>query len=294
VQSGKALSTALEAHGDAFDALYVKLVRAGEASGSLAQVTGRLADHREQSDAFRSSVVSALTYPAALVCVALLSIAVLMTFVIPRFIPLFSDAGETLPLLTRVVFGIAEVFRGYWWLMLLLIVAAKIAADRWLAVTANRERVDAWLLRAPLVGQAILYTATVRFTRTLETLLRNGLPLLAALTLVRELARNRVLAKAIDSAISAVRGGGRLAAALKREQVLPDLAVEFIMVGEESGQLEEMLGKAADMFEARAQQRLKRLITLLEPALILGLGAVIAVVIVSILLAMLGLNELVV
>jgi general secretion pathway protein F len=294
VQSGKPLSAALSANGDCFDPLYVNLVRAGEAGGALAVVMERLAVHRERTDAFNATLVSALTYPVVLVCVAAISLFVLLTFVIPRFIPLFADAGETLPLLTEVVFGLARLLQQGWWLLFGAIVLAKILADRWLARPGNRLRLDRSTLRLPVVGEIVLLTETVRFTRTLATLQRNGLPLLTSLKHVRDVQRNSVVASAIDDAVDRVRGGRRLAAALEHAGVFPDLAIEFITIGEESGRLEDMLEKVADTFQLRAEQRLKRLLTLLEPALILGLGAAIAIVIVSILLAMLGLNELVV
>jgi general secretion pathway protein F len=293
VQAGRRLSAALATHAALFDSLYVNLVKSGEASGSLADVLDRLADHRERADAFRASVVSALTYPIALSAVAVVSLLVLVAFVIPRFIPLFEDAGAPLPVLTHAVFAAASFLQTWWWALLAVAALGASAGKRWLARAENRRKLDAWLLTAPLTGELVQGTETVRFARTLETLLRNGLPLLAALKLTEGVQRNRRVATAIETAMNAVRSGGRLAPALAAEQVLPSLAVELMTVGEESGQLESMLGKAAEIFEARVEQKLKRMLTLLEPALILGLGAVIALVIVSILMAMLGLNELV-
>ncbi|HEX7236323.1 MAG TPA: type II secretion system F family protein [Gammaproteobacteria bacterium] len=293
VQAGRRLSAALAAHDTLFDSLYVNLIKSGEASGSLANVLERLADHRERADAFRSSVVSALTYPIALAAVAVVSLLVLVGFVIPRFIPLFEDAGAPLPLLTQAVFGIAGFLERWWWALVAVVALGAGAGQRWLARAENRRKLDAWLLRVPLAGELVQGTETVRFMRTLETLLRNGLPLLAALKLTKGVQRNGRFAAAIETAMNTVRSGGRLAPALASEHALPSLAVELMTIGEESGQLEAMLGKAAETFEARVEQKLKRLLTLLEPALILGLGAVIALVIVSILMAMLGLNELV-
>jgi general secretion pathway protein F len=294
VQSGRRLSASLAQHEALFDSLYTNLIKSGEASGSLADVLERLADHRERADAFRASVVSALTYPIALASVALLSLFVLVAFVIPRFIPLFADAGAPLPVLTQAVFGIATLLQRWWWALAILAAAGASAAKRWLARAENRQKLDRWLLTAPVVGELVQSTEAVRFTRTLETLLRNGLPLLAALKLTQGVQRNRRIAAAIETAMGAVRSGGRLAPALAAEQALPSLALELMTIGEESGQLEAMLGKAAETFELRVERKLKRLLTLLEPVLILGLGAVIALVIVSILMAMLGLNELVV
>jgi general secretion pathway protein F len=293
VQAGKPLSSALAPHVETFDPFYVNLVRAGEAGGSLAEVMQRLAAHRERSDAFRATVIASLTYPAVLVGVAATSLFVLTTFVIPRFIPLFAEAGDTLPLLTAIVFAVSNETRRWWWALVLAALAVKLAVDRWLALPGSRLRRDGWLLRAPLVGEVLLFSETVRFARTLETLLRNGLPLLAALELVKNVQRNAVVAGVIESTIAGVRSGGKLAAGLSSGGVLPELAVELVTIGEESGHVEEMLEKVAETFEGRAQQKLKRLLTLLEPALILGLGAVIAIVIVSILMAMLGLTDLV-
>lgn len=294
VQAGRRLSTALTAHGALFDSLYVNLVKSGEASGSLAGVLERLADHRERADAFRATVVSALTYPVALTGVAVVSLVVLVTFVIPRFIPLFEDAGAPLPLLTQAVFGFSQFLQSWWWALAGIAALGLGFIRRWLAQPEKRLRFDSWLLAAPIFGELVQATEAVRLARTLETLLRNGLPLLSALKLARGVQRNRRVAAAIDVAIGAVRSGGRLAPALAAERALPTLAIELMTIGEESGQLESMLGKAAETFETRVEQQLKRLLTLLEPVLILGLGAVIALVIVSILMAMLGLNELVV
>lgn len=293
VQSGRRLSASLAEHEALFDTLYINLIKSGEASGSLADVLERLADHRERTDAFRASVVSALTYPIALASVALVSLFVLVAFVIPRFIPLFADAGAPLPVLTQAVFGTANVLQRWWWALLILAAIGASAAKRWVARAENRQKLDRWLLTAPVVGELVQGTEAVRFARTLETLLRNGLPLLAALKLTQGVQRNRRVAAAIETAIGTVRSGGRLSPALAAEQALPSLTLELMTIGEESGQLESMLGKAAETFEIRVEQKLKRLLTLLEPVLILGLGAVIALVIVSILMAMLGLNELV-
>jgi general secretion pathway protein F len=294
VHSGKSLSAAMAKHDAVFDPLYTSLIRAGEASGALDVATQRLADYRERSDALRSKLISALTYPAILACVAVISLFVLMSFVVPQFVPLFSDAGATLPWLTQLVFATSEYLGRLWWVLLGSAIAAKLAMDGWLRVPGNRKRLHGWILRAPVVGELTRLVETVRFAGTLETLLRNGLPLLRSLKLAKQVARNEVVVAALDRCIADVHAGGRVAPSLARESVLSALAIDLISMGEESGQLEDMLERAAKACDAKLQQRLKQLLVLLEPVLILGLGGVIAVVIIAILMAMLGLNELVI
>jgi general secretion pathway protein F len=293
VQSGQRLSASLDRHARIFDSLYVNLIRAGEASGSLAAALVRLADHRENADTFRASVISSITYPIALAVVALLSLFVLSGFVIPRFIPLFADAGAPLPLLTQIVFAISNFLQNWWWALVGLTCLGLGAAKRWFNNAQHRARFDRWLLSAPMVGELVQATEVVRFASTLGTLLTSGVPLLGALQLARGGQRNHHVASSIERAAATVRSGGRLSRALATDAAFPTLALQLIAIGEESGQLESMLAKAAETFEARTEQRLKRLLTLLEPALILGLGAIVALVIVSILMAMLSLNELV-
>lgn len=294
VRSGESLSTGLTKHKDTFDSLYVNLVRAGEASGALDATLRRLAHHREQTERYRASLVSAVTYPAILTGVACLSLFVLMTFVIPRFIPLFADSDVPLPLLTQIVFATAEAFQLYWWIVPLALVAIFIVLTRFTSAPDHRARLDRWVLRVPALGELVRLTETVRFARTLGTLLHNDLPLLLALRLVKDVAKNIVFGEMIEQATSHVRAGARLAPILKNQSAWPTLATELILIGEESGQLDLMLSKAADALETRAQSKLKHLLTLLEPMLILGLGSLIALIIIAILMAMLSLNELIV
>ena len=293
VQAGKPLSTALAAHPEVFDALAVSLTRAGEAAGALGPTLERIADYRERADRSRAAIVSALTYPAILLCVALVSLLVLMTFVIPRFIPLFADAGSTLPVLTTMVFATAEFFQATWWLAPLLLVFGHAGARRWMREADNRRRLHRWILHAPTVGGLVQAAETARFAGTLAALLRSGLPLLAALRLARDVLRNEACKDAVERSLVTVRAGGRLVTALGSGNAFPSLAVELIAVGEESGHLEPMLEKAADNFDAKVQESLKRMLTLLEPIVILGLGGLIGLVIVAVLMAMLSLNELV-
>ncbi|HEX7080546.1 MAG TPA: type II secretion system F family protein [Gammaproteobacteria bacterium] len=294
VQAGKPLSAALATHDETFDALCVNMIRAGEASGALDVVLRRLAEYRERVEASRSALISALTYPAILTGVALLSLFVLMTFVIPGFVPMFEDAGATLPMLTRLVFGASELLQTFWWVAPVFAFGGTLYVKSWLASPLNRRRLDERLLMLPVLGELIRFNETARFARTLGTLERNGMPLLASLRLTEQILTSRVFVSTTARCISQVESGGRLSDTLRQDGVLPAMAIDLIAVGEESGQLGEVLEKAADAFDAKVQQRVKRLLMLVEPVLILGLGAIIALVIVAILMAMLGLNELIV
>ena len=294
VQGGAALSQAMEAQGESFSRLYLNLIRAGEAGGALETVLQRLADYLERSAALRASIVSALIYPVILLCIALFSVSALLVFVVPQFVPLFEDTGAALPLATRLVFGAAEGLQRFWWaLPLALGVGGGLLQNR-LKAPAGRLRWHSFLLRLPLSGGLITRLEVARFARTLGTLLGNGVPLLTGVALVGEVINNQAIAAVMSRVTARLEQGGRLAEALVREPHFPALAVQLIRVGEESGQLEAMLLKIADIYDTEVNTTIKRLLALVEPVLILGLGGLIAVIIISILVAILGLNELVV
>lgn len=294
VQDGETLSDAMEAQGQTFSQLYLNTIRAGEVSGTLNVVLSRLADYLDRSAELKSSVISAMIYPAILFVVATLSIFVLLGFIVPQFAPLFKDAGQALPLLTQFVFGSAEFIRQYWWVLLAIFALVAWIVDRQLQHPDVRMRWDAWCLRAPLYGELITKLEVARFTRILGTLLLNGVPLLKAISIVREVLSNRVLVNLIDEVAESLERGGKLARPLLQSDYFPPLAVQLIQVGEETGQIENMLLKIADIYDDEIRITIKRLLTLIEPVLILGLGVVIALIIISILMAMLGLNELVI
>jgi general secretion pathway protein F len=294
IKSGSTFSAALEAQGTTFNSLYLNTVRGGEAGGAINVVLDRLADYLERSAELRSTVLSALYYPAILCFVALLSIFVLLSFVVPQFVPLFEDVGQALPLLTQIIFIIAEFIQSYWWVVFALFAASIWFIDRQLAIPEVRYRWDGWCLKLPLIGSLITKLDVARFSRTLGTLLSNGVPLLTAISIVKEVVVNKVLSKVIGEAAIDLERGNRLAKPLEESNLFPLLAIQLIQVGEETGQLEPMLFKVADIFEKESRATIKRILTLLEPVLILGLGAVIAVIIISILIAILGLNDLVI
>lgn len=291
VRGGSTLADALEAQG-AFSRFYLNMVRAGESGGALETVLKRLNEFLERSQALRETVTSALIYPIILLAVSALSVIILLTFVVPQFQRLFADAGKALPLATQIVIAVGDGFRHYWWAGAIAIFLMVALVRRKLNQPDSRARWDRWLLRAPLFGDLIAKVETARLTRTLGTLLGNGVSLLSALTIVRETLTNQVMASALGEVAEHAKTGRGLAEPLLEAGHFPKLAVQMIRVGEETGQLQEMLIQVADTYDGEVQTAVKRLLTLLEPALILGLGAVVAGIIMSILVAILSLNEL--
>ena len=291
VRGGASLADALEAQ-SAFSRFYLNMIRAGEAGGALEVVLKRLTEFLERSQALRETVTSELIYPIILLSVSALSVIILLTFVVPQFQQLFADAGKALPLATQIVIAVGDGFRHYWWIGALALMLIVAALRQQLSQPASRTRWDRWFLRLPLFGDFIAKVETARLSRTLGTLLGNGVSLLNALTIVRETLTNQVLAMALGEVAEHVKTGRGLAEPLLEAGNFPKLAVQMIRVGEETGQLQEMLLQVADTYDGEVQTAVKRMLTLLEPALILGLGVIIAGIIMSILVAILSLNEL--
>ena len=293
VRGGATFSAALEAQDGQFPKLYVNMVRAGEASGALAEVMNRLADYLERSAELRGTVQSALVYPMILLVIAGLSVIMLLVFVVPQFTVLFEDMGAALPLPTQIVVGAGDLVRGYWWALLVVIAVVAVVIERWLQNPDNRRRFDYKAMRVPLFGDLIWKMETARFCHTLSTLLKNGLPLLSGLNLAKEVVDNRKIGDGLDEVSEGLKHGRGMAEPLASRKVLPELALQMIRVGEESGTLDAMLAKVADIFDRETKESVQRMLTLLEPALIVGLGIIVAGIIISILMAILGANDLV-
>ena len=292
VRGGATFSSALE-EDNLFPRLYVNMVRAGEASGSLDMVLARLADYLERTAELRETITSALIYPMILLVVAGLSVILLLVFVVPQFTVLFQDMGAALPLPTRIVIGVGDLFRDYWWAMLVVIAVLALAVERWMQKPGVRTRLDHKVLDVPLFGDLVWKLETARFCHTLSTLLKNGLPLLSALNLSREVVGNRKISGLLEEAGEDLKHGRGLAEPVARREILPQMALQMIRVGEESGTLDAMLGKVAETYDKETEASVKRLLTLLEPVLIIGLGIVVAGIIISIIVPILGANELV-
>jgi len=293
VRGGKALSQALDTRREVFSRFYVNIVRAGEAGGALGVVLQRMADTMERNKELRESVRSALIYPTILVCVAVTSVMVLLVYVVPQFEQMFSQAGKALPLPTAVVIFVGNGIRRYWW----AIVGGMFLAVGWFRRRGRTPRVrrirDARLLRAPLLGDVIAKLEVARFARTLSTLLGNGVTLLAGLSIVKETMTNVVLGGALDGVVAKLREGKGFGRPLSETGVYPRLATQMILVGEESGRLEEMLARVADVYDREVQVAIKRFLSILEPVLILSLAVLVGGIVFSILLGVMGMNDLI-
>jgi len=283
VRGGAALSTSLERHHDIFGRLYVNMVRAGEAGGSLQDTLQRLAEYLERSRALRVRVVNALVYPIILLVMVGLSLLFLLGYVVPQFSGMYDSLGADLPWFSQLVLWTGNFIRNWWIVVLALPLLAALWLDRKRRDQDFMRRVDAWLLQNKIAGPLVAKLDTARLARTLGTLLRNGVPMLAALGIARNVLDNRVLAADVEAAADAVRNGGGLSVALGRSKRFPRLALQMIQVGEESGVLDAMLIKVADTFEADTQTTMDRLLAALVPAITLVLAVVVGVVILSVL-----------
>lgn len=292
VRGGSTLADAMAQQEDAFPRYYVGMVRAAEAGGSLDSVMARLAGLIEKSLNLREGVRSALIYPAILLTVVGLSVVVLLTVVLPQFRSLFEEAGKNLPLMTSMLLAAGDALTEWGWAMAIGLIALALLARRQMARPAARERLDAMVLRLPLAGTLVRRYETALFSRTLGMLVRNGLPLLGALVIAKETVGNSVLARALEGVLEQLKEGRGFAAPLMATKAFPNLVGELAQVGEETGRLDDMLLKAADIYDAEVQRALERMLAFLVPALTLFLGALVAAVLGSVLGAILSVNEL--
>ena len=292
VRGGASLSQALDKSSGVFSRFYINIVRAGEAGGALAAVMARLSEFMERAKELRETIRSALIYPTLLLIVAVSSIMLLLIKVVPQFEPIFAQSGKALPAATQMVIGAGRFAQTYWWMIGLgfIVVGYWWRWQMWRK--SSRYKWDRRFLRLPIFGDLINKIETARFARTLATLLGNGVTLLGGMSIVRETMTNSALAGALDSVIIKLREGRGLAQPLRETGVYPQLAVQLIQVGEETGRLEEMLGRVADIYDTESSRAVKRMLGILEPVLILIMAGMIAGVILSILLGIFSINDL--
>ncbi len=291
LRGGRSLSDAIEEQHGVFSKFYINMVRAGEASGTLDATLIRLAEYLERAAALRSSVVSKMIYPIIVLFVAAIAVTVLMVFVIPKFEELFANLGNELPLVTQFVIGVAELFSGYWWLAVAAIALVVIMLRQQFAVPETRKVWDQRILDAPLFGDLVRKLETARLTGTLGTLVGNGVPLLSAIAIGKNVSSNLVIEEALGDVSDDVKTGDPMAHAMTRTKVFPRLALQMISVGEETGRLDEMLTRVADTYDGEVNSAVERVLSVLVPAMIMGLAVVVGVIIVSIMLPMLDMFE---
>lgn len=293
VTEGGTLADALNQHPRVFGDLYVSMVRAGEASGALDVVLMRLADYTEAYAKLRDKVQSALTYPGFMFCVSFGILFFLLSYVVPKITKIFTETQAKLPIMTEVLLAVSSFMQDYWWLFIAVFTFAFIALRLSLRTPAGRLRFDRYILAVPYFGKLLKKVALARFSRTLSTLLTSGIGLLQALDIVKNVVSNTVLCQAIEEARNSIREGQSIAPPLKKSGLFPSMLIHMIAVGERSGELEQMLAKAADAYDNEVDSSIAALTSIMEPMMILFMGGVVGFIVVAILLPIFQLNELV-
>ncbi len=281
VESGHTLADALRKHPRAFSDLYVNMVAAGEAGGILDTILLRLAQFLEKNDAIVRKVKGAMVYPAVIISVAVIAVAVLLIFVIPTFQNMFASVQLELPLPTRIVIGMSNLVKNYWWLILLAIGAMAFLINRYYKTAPGKLQIDGLLLRLPVLGDLIRKAAVSRFTRTLGTLISSGVSILDGLEITARTAGNMVIHNAVMESRASIAGGETIAAPLQKSKVFPPMVISMIAVGEQTGGLDEMLSKIADFYDDEVDAAVGTLLSLMEPVMIVVLGVIVGGMVVA-------------
>jgi type II secretory pathway component PulF len=284
VTEGRGLSDAMAKQPRIFSDLYVNMVRAGESSGSLVEVLRRMADHFQQFAEVQSKFKSALIYPAMVCCVGAGIVAFFMFFMMPKFMEIFNGFGVELPLPTKLLMGFSNFIIHYWWLLGFVIIVAVILFKRFQATEEGARKLDAWKMNAPIVGKVVKLNLFGQFARTLGTLLQNGVPVLTALKITEQVLSNRLIKEAIAKTREAVTDGKTLAQPLGQSKLFPQLMVDLVRIGEETGAVPGALNNLADTFESELQIGLRVMTQLIEPLLIIVMAIIVGFLLISILL----------
>ena len=292
VNEGSSLADAMASHPKVFSKLYINMVRAGEASGSLETVLIRIADFMDQQEELRSKVTTAMFYPMAMALVGVGVVTLLMVKVVPGIAEMFAGQGAELPFTTSALIWVSSIIAGYWWLIIMAMIGAVYGFKRWRATNSGRELTDRFLLGMPVVGQLARKIAIARLARTLATMLASGVQLLQALDIVRSLLGNVVLEKVLTQARDEIREGAGIAPALKRSGEFPPLVTHMIAVGERSGQLEQMLSDLADAYDRESSAAITRATAILEPIMIVLMGGSVGFIVFAIMTPILQMNQM--
>ena len=291
LKSGRSLADSLATHPDYFSELYINMVRAGEASGSLAVIFERLSDFERTHDDLRNYIISSMIYPALLSLVGLASIFVLLNFVVPRFAAMFADSRMKIPLPTQVMLSASEVVRAYWWIAASVLAAGAIAFRLYTRTAPGRLWWDRTRLQIPLLGDALRKAETARFARSMATLIGNTVPLVQSIGIAAATLGNRMIASAMTGVAQGVKRGEGIAGPVRKAAVFPPLAAHLLTVGEETGRLDHMFQRMADIYEADTRASIRRFTAIFEPVVILLMGIVVGSLILSMLVAITSIND---
>ena len=292
LQGGKSLSDAMAARSEDFSDLYINMVRVGEMGGILPQVLEKLAGFMERTEEIKKFIISSSIYPAILMLIGLVSVVVIMGVVVPRFAAIFTDLGQKIPAATQLLIDTSQFLRNWWWAMVLGVVVTSMGLWRFSASPYGKDRLDRIWIRLPILGTLLLDIQVGRFTRTLGTLVQSGVPLLKGLSIVREVVNNVVVKRAAEQIFRQVKEGKRISILMKEQRIFPAMAVQMVALGEETGKIGDMLISVSDDLDARVQSKIKSLLSLLEPMAILLMGLVIGGVVIAMLTAIFGMNEI--
>ena len=293
VHAGTSFADALAEHPDVFSKLYINMVRAGEAGGMVGEALSRLETFLEKSVTLKSNIQSAMIYPAILFMVGASAVVILITFVVPQFAKLFEDMGAALPLPTQILMGASSLIINFWPALFLALLASAGAFKFYTKTSKGRVWWDGLLLKLPLVGPLIRKIEVSRFSLTMATLLKSGVPVLQAMGIVQSILINRVISDAIANLRQALKRGKGLSGPLQEAGIFPPMAVQMITVGEASGSLDDMLTRVSHTYDKEVEQAIKQLISMIEPFMILFIALVIGFIVISMLLAIIGANDIV-
>ena len=294
LKGGKSLADSLATKPNYFSELYINMVRAGEASGSLAAVFERLAEFERTRDDLRNYVISSMVYPALLAVVGTISVVFLLTFVVPRFAQVFQDSHLKIPLPTKIMLESSKIVKAYGWYAIAVLAGAFIFMNAYIRTTGGRLRWDGFKLKIPVLGTALRKSEVARFARAMGTLVQNSVPLVQSIAIAGATLHNKRISGSLHGVAQGVKRGEGLAGPLRRAQEFPPLAAHLLAVGEETGRLDQMFARMAEIYEAETRSAIRRFTALFEPLIILVMGIVVGALILSMLLAITSMNEVVI
>jgi general secretion pathway protein F len=293
IREGSTFSDALKEHPRYFSNLYINMISAGESSGALEAILARLADYLDDQIRTRNRIRATLAYPILMTIIGSGVLFFIFTFVLPKVIRVFEDMHQSLPLITRILISATNLMKGYWWVIISLIAGTVFYVKRLLRTPQGRSSYDGFIIRIPVFGKIIRMMAISRFTRTLGTLLKSGVPALTSFDIVKNVVNNMVIAKAIEEARENIREGESISEPLKRSGHFPSVVTHMIAIGEKSGDLEEMLLRVSDAYDNEVETAMARMTSLIEPVIIILMGLVVGIIVIAILLPIMEMSTVI-